>query len=94
MSKTGMTKAQVIEWAKRHGWTLDRYGHMRKSTELDGKIREYRLKLQDISFRREVLMRFDKQEYSPAHSEWVRVGGGYYKDAHLTVDDKLSLRPE
>ena len=88
MKKTGMTKAQIVEWAERHGWRQDKYGHMQKTIG----DREYRLKLQDTSLRREVKIKFEKQEYSPARSEWMRIGGGYYKDAHLMPDDKLSLR--
>jgi len=92
MAKTGMTKALLIEWALRHGWTMDRYGHMQKTVDLAGKSRECRLKLQSTSFRHEVKVMFDKQEYSPAYSEWARIGGGYYKDAYLTDDDKFHVR--
>ena len=93
MAKTGMTKAQVIEWAERHGWTMDRYGHMQKTRiGKDGRPHEYRLKLQSTSFRHEIRLHFPAGEYAPVHNEWTRLGGGYYKDVYLTDDDKLHVR--
>jgi len=84
-----MTREQIIEWGKRHGWALDKFGHLRKTF---GNGEQFRLKLQDNSLRRERRIHFPASKYSPARSEWMRVSGGYYKDASLTAEDKLSFK--
>jgi len=88
-----MTKEKLVEWAVRHGWTMDKYGHMQKTVkDAEGKDRELRLKLQATSVRREVRVHYDASQYKGPSNEWVRVGGGYYKDAWLTPEDRLSFK--
>jgi len=53
-----MTKDELITWAKAHGWTEDRYGHLQKTSCMpEGcprEIRTYRLKLSSIVARYDV----------------------------------------
>src|SRR3990170_4819193 len=53
-----MTKEELINWAKDHGWKLDRYGHFQRTTCMpEGcprEVRTYRLKLCNIAARYEV----------------------------------------
>lgn len=58
------TKAKMTEQLVEAGWSLDRYGHLKKTK--NGK--DYRYKMQKISWRREVKRGRD----------WVRIGGHYY----------------
>jgi len=83
MSKQGLTKQQVIDWAKRHDYESDSYGHLQK-TKGDDK---YRLKLQATSVRLE-----KRLDLKPA--EWLRIRSGYYKNLSITEEDKIrGLKP-
>lgn len=73
-----MTRDELIQWATRNGWELDRWGHLQK-TEHNG-LRHYRIKLSRIDARFEV---------KSAHG-WVRVRSGYLKDLSITADGKLA----
>ena len=76
--KEGLTKQQVTDWAKRHGYKEDRYGHLQK----EARGQKYRLKLQSNS------VRYEKRlDLKPA--EWLRIRSGYYKNLYITADDKL-----
>ncbi len=81
-----MNKLQLIEWAKQHGFTEDKFGHYQKSA--NGK--EYRLKISNVAVRYEVKIHHDKTEYSPASSEWLRLQSGYFKDLSITAEGKLA----
>jgi len=79
MSKQGLTKQQIIDWATDRGWRLDKWGHLQK--EYDSK--QYRFKLSNIALRYELKVRFDT-----TGSGWVRLSSAYYKDLSI-VDGKL-----
>ncbi len=70
-----MTRAELIRWATSNGWTLDRFGHLKR--ELDNKT--YRLRLSRIAARYEI----------KTPSGWTRIRSGHYKDLHITADGKL-----
>jgi len=70
-----ITKDELIKWASSQGWKLDRWGHLQK--EFDNGT--HRLKLSRIAARHEVKTPFG----------WARLNSGYYKDLHLTADEKL-----
>jgi hypothetical protein len=73
-----MTRDELIQWATRNGWKLDRWGHLQK-VEHEG-LRRYRIKLSRIAARFEV---------KTVHG-WVRVRSGYLKDLSITADGKLA----
>ncbi len=73
-----VTREQLIDWAIRNGWKLDRYGHLQK-VEHEG-LRQYRLKLSRIAVRYEI----------KTHAGWVRVRSGHFKDLSITADGKLA----
>ncbi len=70
-----MTREELIAWATRNGWKLDRWGHLKK--ELPGAT--HRIKLSRIAARHEI---------STPHG-WVRLASGYLKQLHITADGKL-----
>jgi hypothetical protein len=71
-----ITKEQLIAWATKQGWKLDRWGHLKK--EFDNGT--HRLKLSRIAARHEV--------HTPWG--WARIHSGYYKDLSITADGKLA----
>ena len=71
-----MTRDELIAWATRSGWTLDRWGHLKK--EFDNGT--HRIKLSRIAARHEISTPFG----------WARLASGYLKNLHLTADDKLA----
>ena len=71
-----MTRDELIAWATRNGWTLDRWGHLKK--EFDNGT--HRIKLSRISARHEISTPFG----------WARLASGYLKNLHLTAADKLA----
>jgi hypothetical protein len=73
-----MTREELIHWATRNGWRLDRFGHLKK-VEHDG-LRQYRIKWSRIAARFEV---------KTVHG-WVRVRSGYLKDLSITADGNLA----
>ncbi len=88
-----LSKQQLKEWALRHGYSEDKYGNMVKTmpSAISGhEPKEYRLKFQDTSLRREVKVKHSATKYSPASSEWVRLTSGYYKDLSIDKKDKLA----
>ena len=90
-----MTREQIIEWAKRHGFSEDKYGHLQKHwTDANGKLREMRIKLQATSVRTEVRVHFEPTQYGKTPDEWMKVGGGYMKDARLPADDRITFKRE
>ena len=72
-----ITKSQLEQWALRHGFCLDNYGHYQKVTT-EGKI--YRLSFNKLAVRYEVKIQ----------NEWVRISSGYYKNISISSDDKLA----
>jgi hypothetical protein len=78
-----MTKQEFIEWAERHGYRMDKYGHMQK--EFPGSINKetiiQRYKIQDISVRKEV-----QGTYSDGKHYWLHLSGNYL--SKLSVDAK------
>ena len=81
-----MTRQQFVDWAKSKGWQEDNFGHLQKQT--DGK--QYRFKISSISIRYEVKVNYDATDYTKAHSDWLRLRSGYFKDLSITEDGKLS----
>jgi hypothetical protein len=71
-----MTRDELIAWATRNGWTLDRWGHLKK--EFDNGT--HRIKLSRIAARHEIATPFG----------WARLASGYLKNLQLTADDKLA----
>ena len=71
-----MTGDELIAWATRNGWTLDRWGHLKK--EFDNGT--HRIKLSRIAARHEISTPFG----------WARLASGYLKNLHLTAADKLA----
>jgi hypothetical protein len=71
-----MTRDELIAWATRNGWTLDRWGHLKK--EFDNGT--HRIKLSRIAARHEISTPFG----------WARLASGYLKNLHLAADDKLA----
>lgn len=71
-----ITRDELIAWATRNGWKLDRWGHLKK--EFDNGT--HRLKLSRIAARHEISTPFG----------YARLASGYYKDLQLTADGKLA----
>ena len=71
-----ITRDELIAWATRNGWKLDRWGHLKK--EFDNGT--HRLRLSRIAARHELSTPFG----------WCRVASGYYKDLSITADGKLA----
>lgn len=98
-----MKKEAYIKFMEALGWSLDRWGHLQKSItrrlpHVDYPIgqepfvtREYRIKLQATSCRIEIKTHYEKTEYSPARSEWVRIGGDYYSKIVQLGDGRIRV---
>jgi hypothetical protein len=71
-----MTRDELIAWATRNSWKLDRWGHLKK--EFDNGT--HRLKLSRIAARHEIATPFG----------FARLASGYYKHLHITADDQLA----
>ena len=82
-----MKREQFEEVLKADGWELDRFGHYQKVI----RERKYRVKMQDLSCRIEVQVRYEATEYSPAKNEWVRWGGDYYSKIVQLDDGRIRV---
>ena len=71
-----MTRDDLVSWATRNGWKLDRFGHLKK--EFDNGT--HRLKLSRIAARHEISTPFG----------WARLASGYLKNLSITPDDKIA----
>ena len=71
-----MTRDELITWATRKGWKLDRWGHLKK--EFDNGT--HRIKLSRIAARHEISTPFG----------WARLASGYLKNLSITPDDKVA----
>ncbi|BDC48900.1 hypothetical protein F183_A12160 [Bryobacterales bacterium F-183] len=71
-----MTRDELITWATRNGWKLDRWGHLKK--EFDNG--PHRIKLSRIAARHEISTPFG----------WARLASGYLKNLSITPDDKIA----
>ena len=71
-----ITREELIAWARRNGWALDRWGHLQKTN--NGTT--YRLKLSRIAARYEL----------KSSAGWVRLRSGYYKDLTITGAGELT----
>ena len=71
-----MTRDELITWATRNGWKLDRWGHLKK--EFDNGM--HRIKLSRIAARHEISTPFG----------WARLASGYLKNLSITPDDKIA----
>ena len=80
-----MTKQELINAMVAKGYSLDRYGHLVKT--IDGK--DYRIKLQSKSFRKEVKVRTERA-FGPPTVRWIRLYGGYYGQCHINDDGKIA----
>ena len=85
MKAKKLTKQLITEWGLRHDWTIDSHGNLHKI--IGGK--DYRIKFQPTSIRREVKVNYPGDAYSKPSSEWIRLSGGYYKDISINAEDKL-----
>jgi hypothetical protein len=75
-----MDKQQFIEWAKRRGWSEDKFDHLHKV--LNGT--SYRFKISSIAVRYE-----EQVEFSTGKHEWLRICSGYFKDLIINPENKL-----
>ncbi len=71
-----MTRDELITWATRNGWKLDRWGHLKR--EFDNGT--HRIKLSRIAARHEISTPFG----------WARLASGYLKNLSITPDDKIA----
>lgn len=71
-----MTRDELITWATRNGWKLDRWGHLKK--EFDNGT--HRIKLSRSAAHHEISTPFG----------WARIASGYLKNLHVTADGKLA----
>ena len=74
-----MTREDVIQWALRHNFTPDKFGHFQKQDKDGSKLR---IKMQDYSIRYE--------RKSIGYGQWFNIRSEYI--CHLTVNpetDKL-----
>jgi hypothetical protein len=71
-----MTRDELIAWGTRNGWTLDRWGHLKK--EFDNGT--HRIKLSRIAARHEIATPFG----------WARLASGYLKNLSIAADGKLA----
>jgi hypothetical protein len=71
-----MTRNELITWATRNGWKLDRWGHLKK--EFDNGT--HRIKLSRIAARHEISTPFG----------WARLASAYLKNLSITPDDKIA----
>lgn len=70
-----MRNEQRVEFVKQRiveklGVQADRFGHI-KFRGSDGQ--EYRYKFQQNTIRKEVRVRYEASQYSPASSQWIRL---------------------
>jgi hypothetical protein len=79
-----LTKTELTQWLLTKNYKPDKFGHYQKTLEINGQSKTYRYKIQDISTRYEV-----KIKYSDGHSDWLRLASGYYKD--LSINDKQQI---
>jgi hypothetical protein len=71
-----MTRDELILWATRNGWALDRWGHLKK----EFRNGTHRIKLSRIAARHEISTPFG----------WARLTSGYLKALTITPDDKIA----
>ena len=71
-----MTRDELIAWATRNGWKLDRWGHLKKAFDNGTHL----IKLSRIAARHEIATPFG----------FARLASGYYKNLHITADDQLA----
>jgi len=76
MSKNGSgLRSKFVEALLKDGWVEDRFGHFKWNFG----THNYRIKMQDFSFRLEAQTTTPATEYSKAENHWVKVEGVYYK---------------
>ena len=76
-----MKREELEEWAIRHSFTKDKFGHYQKTSLHNEHIR---LKLGKTS------VRYERKIRVTDHNEWQRIVSGYYKNLSLTENDRLS----
>jgi hypothetical protein len=74
-----MTRDELITWATRNGWKLDRRGHLKKEFD-NGTHRTHRMKLSRIAARHEISTPFG----------WARIASGYLKNLSINADDQIA----
>ena len=79
-----MTRDEFINWALKHRWRKDRYGHLQKEI----KDKKYRLKLSRIAVRYET--QITPNAYSYIKHQWVRIRSGYFSKLHITTEGKIA----
>ena len=75
-----MKRQELEKWLVSMGYIKDKFGHYQK-TFPSGKT--IRMKLSSTHVRRDIKARIID------HNEWLRRGGGYFKDLYITQDGKL-----
>jgi hypothetical protein len=76
-----MLRSELEQFLVNRGYSKDKFGHYQKTFNNGETIR---YKMQDVSFRRERKARIVD------HNEWLRIGGGYYKDFCINTDNKIA----
>ena len=71
-----VTPSEIREKLVSFGWVIDRHGHaQRLITRRDGKMRQYRVKIQDRSVRLEGKLGTNK---------WFKLDGAFYGQVEVT----------
>jgi hypothetical protein len=84
-----MTRRELDELLKSHGWQIDNFGHY----HLKDSNRHYRFKMQDRSARLERYIRHSDQfaKYSNSKGFWYKVASDYYTKMVVLPDGVLSM---
>lgn len=90
-----MHQTDIIKFFESRGWTLDRFGHLRKDLEMrktTGEIElvPWRIKLQATSLRVERQIQVSGYD-GKSKNEWLRVTSTYYKDIVTLEDGRLKV---
>lgn len=79
-----ITKKELIEWGKRHGWKIDRWENLTRESQ--GSNGMFRLKLQKASLRLEF-----KDYHDVLPQEWERCKTVYYRNLRFIGDHLKGL---
>lgn len=77
-----LTKEDIQKWAKRKGWTQDRFGNLKKK-HFSG---HYRIKLKPLCVRLEVQV---VHSNGVIPSSWVMVQRGIYRNLSISPEGRL-----
>ena len=78
-----MTKDEFVAHMKETSWSTDRFGHFQRRVLRGDQYQKWRIKIQATSCRIEVSSSDD--------TEWIRVGGDYYKNIPKLEDGRIRV---